>query len=103
MRREDTMKLNEPYTDLRDELDRRFEASIEADVPSAGKLFLEIFHDLDTKSFGISWWGSVPVEERILISDYLYQCAEGVEKNLAEAKLHYLEWFDAREKQNNRI
>jgi hypothetical protein len=103
MRREDTMKLNEPYTDLRDELDRRFEASIEADVPSAGTLFLEIFHDLDTKSFGISWWGSVPVEERVLISDYLYQCAEGIEKNLAEAKLHYLEWVDAREKQNNRI
>jgi hypothetical protein len=103
MRQEEINKLNEPYATTRDELDRRFEAFIGADIPSAGKLFLEIFHDLDANNFGISWWRSTPVEERILISDYLYQCAEGIEKNLTEAKIHYLEWADARERQNNRI
>lgn len=103
MRSEEINKLKEPYVTRREELDRRFEASIGADVPSAGKLFLEIFHDLDTKNLGMSWWGATPVEERILIGDYLYQCAEGIEKNLAEAKIHYLEWADARETQSNRI
>jgi len=103
MRQEDIKTLIERYTSQRTELDRRFESSIGANVPSAGRLFIEICRDLDTASFGISWWGTVPVEERILISDYLYQCAEGIEKNLAEAKLHYLEWLHARDRQNSQI
>lgn len=103
MREDHKNKLEEPYKYSRTELDRRFESSIGADVPSAGRLFIQIAQDLDTKSFGISWWKIVPVEERILISDYLYQCAEGIEKNLAEAKLHYLEWINARDEQNSQI
>lgn len=103
MRQEEISKLNEPYNNAMCELDRRFDSAVGADVPSAGRLFKEIFSDLDTTSFGISWWQSLPVEERILISDYLYQCADGIEKNLVEAKLHYLEWLDARDRQNNRI
>lgn len=103
MRREEISKLKEPYTQPKGRLDRRFESAIGADVPSAGKLAAEILNDLDTRSFGVSWWRAVPVEERILISDYLYQCAEGVEKNLAEAKLHYFEWLDARDRMNDFI
>jgi hypothetical protein len=103
MRQEEINKLKEPYTQPKSLLDRRFESAIGTDVPSASKLVVKILDDLDTQSFGISWWKSMPVEERILISDYLYQCAEGVEKNLVEAKLHYLEWLDARERMNNFI
>ena len=102
MRQEEITKLSEPYTDTRSAVNRRFDSVIRADVPSSIKLFNEITGDLDTHSFGISWW-QTPVQERILISDYLYQCADGIEKNLVEAKLHYFEWLDLRERQNNKI
>jgi hypothetical protein len=103
MRQVDIEELTKPYTAPRGALDRRFEAAVKADVPSASELFQEIFQDLDTNTFGIRWWSLVQREERILISDYLYQCAEGIEKNLVEAKLHYMEWIDARETINERI
>jgi hypothetical protein len=103
MRSEDLNNLNTPYSNSnRERFDRRFHSAISADVPSAGKLVNEIFDDLDEKAFGISWW-KTPDEERIFISDYLYQCAEGIETNLVEARLHYLEWLAAREIHNNRI
>lgn len=103
MRQEDVRRLSEPYTEPKVELDRRFHSAIGADVPSAGVLVQEIFNDLDTKSHGISWWKSVPVEPRILISDYLYQCVDSIEVNLTEAQLHYLEWLDVRAKQDARL
>lgn len=40
----------------------------------------------------------MPVQERILISDYLHQCIGSIEVNLIEAKLHYLEWLEIRDK-----
>lgn len=103
MRQEEIKKLSEPYTAHKQGLDRRFESTIGADIPNAAKLVVEILNDLDEKTFGISWWHSVPVQERILISDYLYQCTEGIEKSLVEAKLHYFEWLDARERTNELI
>lgn len=104
MRRQEINVLSTPYTmQKRDELDRRFHSSIGADVPSAGSLAREILHDLDRTSFGVSWWTTLATEERILISDYLYQSAHSIETNLVEAKLHYFEWLDARENGNERI
>ncbi len=100
MRQDDIERLSQPYSDPRIDIDRRFNAAIGADIPSATKLAEEIFGDLDQVSLGISWWRSLPVQERILISDYLYQCVTGIEVNVAEAKIHYLEWLDVREKQN---
>lgn len=103
MRREELDILNQPYTQPKDRgRDRRFDSSIGADIPSANTLATEIFNDLSKQSFGISWWTSLPVQERILISDYLYQCVDSIETNLAEAKLHYWEFIDAREKENKR-
>ena len=67
MRQEDINTLTEAYTQPRDQFDRRFHSSIGADVPSAGTLVREIFNDFDTTNYGISWWQSVPVHERILI------------------------------------
>ncbi len=104
MRLDEIRILSEPYqTHRKNEVDRRFHSSIGADMPSTSKLAVEILHDLDTTNFGISWWQSLPTEERILISDYLFQCANGIETNLVEAKLHYFEWLDARERGNRRI
>ncbi|MBZ5555341.1 MAG: hypothetical protein LAO21_21750 [Acidobacteriia bacterium] len=102
MRQEEIKALSVPYS-IEDGAEDRFYSSIGADVPSAAKLSNEILGDLDNSSLGISWWGSLPTQERILISDYSYQCATGIEVNLAEAKLHYLEWLDARERDNKRI
>lgn len=93
MRQDDIKKLSEPYNKPRDRFDRRFHSSVGADVPSAHKLVGEVFDDLSRQDFGISWWQPVPKQERILISDYLYQCSEGIETNLVEAKLHFLEWL----------
>lgn len=103
MRKEEINLLSQPYSSEKDEIDRRFNAVIEADVPSAKKLVQEILNDLDVNSFGINWWNSLPPEERILISDYLFQCASGVEVNLMEAKLHYFEWLHAVENHNKKI
>ncbi len=104
MRKEDFNNLKQPYKNkCKDLFDHRFESAIGADVPSAEKLVEEIFNDLDINSFGIRWWTSLPTQERILISDYLYQCVNGIEENLVEARLHLLEWIDAREKYNDKI
>jgi len=104
MRKEDITRFNEPYTTDRTDADRRFHSALGADIPHAAKLAAEIFRDLDPLTFGVSWWATLlPDHERILISDYLYQCANGIELNLVEAKLHYLEWLDTRDQENARI
>lgn len=103
MRDEDIKWLSQPYQNRRADNDRRFHSALGADVPSAGNLTREIFNDLSETSLGISWWNSTPVQERALISDYLYQCAFAIEGNLAEAKVHYLEFLHARERHDKRI
>lgn len=104
MRQEDINRLNKPYEDERADLDRRFHSAIGADVPNASNLAEEIFSDLHPTLFGVAWWVTfLPNHERVLISDYVYQCAVGIEMNLAEAKLHYLEWLHTRDQQNERV
>ncbi len=82
---------------------RRLDSAIDAYVPSAEKLAGEILHDLDLTNHGVKWWGYLAVHERILIGDYLYQCVNAIQVNLTEAKLHYFEWLDTRDKENDRI
>ena len=104
MRKQEINNLNKPYNKSAEDLfNRRFDSAIGADIPSAGKLVEEIFNDLDTNTFGIRWWLSLPTEERILISDYLYQCVDSIETNLVEAKIHFLEWLGARDRGDERI
>jgi hypothetical protein len=103
MRRKDFENLDVPYREKKDALDRRFNKALSADSPRAGELTELIFNDLDTANFGIPQFTGLPIHERILISDYLYQCASSVEVNLLEARLHYLEWLDYTEQQNNRL
>jgi len=104
MRQEDIKRLSESYATDKTDIDRRFHSALASDVPSAGLFAEEILNDLDTKTFGVRWWAPLlPEHERILISDYFYQCATGIEANLVEAKLHYLEWLETRDKQNERV
>lgn len=63
MRQEDINRLSESYTQSREELDRRRHSALGADVPSVGLLDREIFNDLDTNSFGISWWRLCPCKK----------------------------------------
>lgn len=103
MRREDIKKLSEPYTHEKGNLDRRFNSAVGADIPSAHKLAEEIFSDIDPNVLGIGWWQGTSAEERILIGDYLYQCVNGIETNMVEAKLHFMEWASALEEDNKLI
>lgn len=104
MRNEDLTRLKKPYKQsTKEAFDSRFNSAIGANIPSAEKLTIEIFNDFDPNNFGINWWLSLPTEERILISDYLYQCASTIDTNLVEAKLHFLEWLDAKNTNNEKI
>ena len=103
MRREEIELLEKPYGDALSNEVNFFDKIIGASLPSANKLAKEILNDLDHTTFGVRWWSVLPTQERILIGDYLYQCCNGIELNLAEAKLHYFEWLDAREQRNNQI
>ncbi len=104
MRQEETQNFKNEYP-LQEgvAVNRRFESFIDADLPSAANLAARILEDLDPKTHGVSWWTSLPTQERILIGDYLFQCTSGIELNLAEAKLHYLEWLGATQEENERI
>lgn len=104
MRKKDFDDLENPYENQPKGLfDNRFESAIGADTPSAINLVEEIYNDLDINLFGIKWWSNLSTPERILISDYLFQSIDGIQINLTEAKLHYLEWLDAREKSDKEI
>lgn len=103
MRRADLEKLKQPYTNPKQEIDRRFASAIGADTPHAREIASLILDGLDTTNFGLPQFISVPVHERILISDYFYQCATSIETNLVEAKLHHLEWLDYVEQHGKRL
>lgn len=103
MRQDDQRRFHSMYSDNGTQPDRRFGIFLECDVPGASKLVDEILSDLDKTEYGIPWMRGLDVHKRILVSDYLYQCAYSVETNLVEAKLHLLEWLGARERDNARI
>src|SRR2546427_12571865 len=101
MRHEEIKMLNEPYpVQANGDLHRRFDSAIGAYLRSAEKLAGEILRDLDPIDHGVKWWAALPIHERILIGDYLYQCVNGIQTNLTEAKLHYFEWLDAHDQGN---
>jgi hypothetical protein len=102
MRRQDLQRLERPYTDTYEHRASDFSNALDSAVPSADQLVEEITADLDVHSFGVSWW-TLPPHERILISDYLYQCCSGIETNLVEAQLHLLEWLDVRDRESDRL
>jgi len=90
MRTEDLERLARIYPNDNTEPDRRFNIAVGSSVPSAPKLIAALLSDF-TDNFGVSWWTTLPTEERMLIGDYFCQCLMGIETNLVEARLHYLE------------
>ena len=62
-----------------------------------------ILSDLTTKPpYGIGWWAPSPgTSRRILISDQLYSCATSVQTNLIEAVVHWLEFLDWRDREDD--
>lgn len=103
MRRADLEGLKTPYKDPKQEIDRRFASAIGADTPHAREITSLIFNSLDKTNFGLPQLSTLPIHERILVSDYLYQCATSIETNLIEGKLHYMEWLDYVEQHGKRL
>ena len=71
-------------------------SALDMPLPNIHHLEQAIFEDLKESSpFGISWWDpSLSPSLRILVSDQLYVCTGSAADNLIEAKLHWLEFLD---------
>ncbi len=94
MRREDIDRLSRAYDPTEPQAGRLARA-LGVDLPRWRALRDQIFDDLDERLFGIGWWAPHQgTRRRILISDYLFVCADSVETNVIEAKLHLLEAID---------
>jgi hypothetical protein len=104
MRRQEIEMLQAPYQGTPDDgPDRPFRERLGTRVPAVERLAQEILADLDPNAFGVGWWSGYPElgdKRRILIGDYLYQSAESIEPNIAEAKIHLFEVLDCWEKQD---
>lgn len=100
MRAEDERRLSQDYPP--DEpVPGRLARALDVDLPAWRELRDRIFADLDECRFGIGWWAPLlGPKRRILISDYLFACADSVETNMIEAKLHLLEAMDFWERES---
>jgi hypothetical protein len=92
MRQRDLERLRRPYAESDPDQDRRFARALNIEAPSILSLHSEVLNDFDDRVFGVGWWAPHPgASRRILISDHLVQCIHSVQKNLTEARLHFLE------------
>lgn len=95
MLKEDLDKLSQPYNNASAGASRdNFADAIGITLPNTRILLREVFSDLNTTTFGISWWNSyaaLGTKRRIAISDHTYLCIRALEENLVEAKLHLME------------
>lgn len=100
MRQNDLERLSREY-DPNEPPAGRLARALGIDLPNWRALRDQIFSDLDEQRFGIGWWAPhLDTQRRILISDYLFVCADSVETNMIEAKLHLLEATDFWEREN---
>ncbi len=93
MRPSDIEELQRPFApgDTRSP-GEQLAAALRVGAPSAPTLAKCVLDDLDTDTFGVSWWrDQVPTKRRILIADQLYLVTATIETNLIEARLHLLE------------
>ncbi len=99
MRRDDFDRFNVSFQGL-DSSQREVRANeaLGVHIPAARAMFEEIVGDLSETRFGIGWWAPHPDKfRRILISDQLLLCAQSVQTNVVEARLHLLELREARD------
>lgn len=105
MRSEDLARLNNPYPEHVEPTDADARSAIGVKLPNWIALQYEIFADFtEHPPYGIGWWAPDPgTSRRILISDQLYCCLDSVVNNMIEASLHWLEYLDARDRDNARL
>lgn len=96
MRQADLDHLSQPYSGNDERPERRLAQALGVNLPAVAALHDAIAGDLDEHIYGIGWWAPYPgTSRRILISDYLVQCVQSIEKNFIEARLHFLDGVDA--------
>ena len=105
MRDEDLKRLEQPYPTEADGTPRSdFPAALGLDLTNLRRLATGVQGDLDFKAFGIGWWRpdnepKAQLQRRIVVSDYLIAALEGVEQNLEDLALSFLELQGAWEKE----
>jgi hypothetical protein len=101
MRAQDLKRLEQPYATEPDGTPKSdFPAALGLTLTNLRRLDGLIRGDLDNKAFGIGWWRQqneprLQLQQRILVSDYLIAALDGVEENLEDLALHFLELQDA--------
>jgi hypothetical protein len=103
MRRQEVESLERPYSDSTP-LAERFADALGLTLPCVRRLHGGVFGDFDDAAGGVGWWAPHPgTSRRILISDHLLACIEGLETNLIEARLHLMELRDFRDREDQLI
>jgi hypothetical protein len=95
MRDADLEDLSRDYSEPNIPPEHRLASALGVATPGMLVLARELAADLDHVAYGIGWWAPHPgTSRRILVSDYLIQCAGGIPRNVIEAKLHFLDLLD---------
>jgi hypothetical protein len=107
MRPADLARLEKPYPRSTDGTSNSdFASALGLGLTNLRRLDAAIRGDLDFDVFGIGWWRTDDSEtrenrqRRILVSDYLLTALEGVESNLVDLALHFLELQGAWEQES---
>lgn len=97
MRDQDRKRLERPYACEPDGTPKSdFPGALGLKLTNLRRLDDAVRQDLDFQAFGIGWWrqpneSQLQLQQRILVSDYLIAALEGVEQNLEDLALHFLE------------
>jgi hypothetical protein len=106
LRRADVNRLSVPYTGLDENASTPGPAAaLQVDVPNWDRLQASILEDMNPgPPYGIAWWAPNPgTSRRTLISDQLFACTQSASENLIEAGLHWLDFLDFAERENDRF
>lgn len=93
----DLKALEAPYpTNPDGSLNTDFAAALGLRLTNLRRLDAAVRGDPDFTRFGIGWWrpadeSTAQRRQRILVSDYLIAAVDGVEANLVDLALHFLE------------
>ena len=105
MKASDLARLSEPYPEGECSTNDRALSALGIPMRRWKELEALILDDLaEDHAYGIGWWAPHPgTSRRVLISDQLYACVASVSANMIEAVLHWLEYQDCAERDNERF
>jgi hypothetical protein len=105
MRYGDLVRLNEPYGDGFEPTDTDARAALGLKLPRWTTLDEEIHGDIvEQDPYGVGWSAPEPgTSRRILIGDQLYCCLTSAVSNMIEAALHWLEYLEAADRDDDRF